>query len=246
MPRIPVVENIMHANEVLAGELRQRLDAAGVYGINLMASPGAGKTSFITGTVNRIKDKINIGYVDGDIETVIDAERIAKLGLPVVQINTGGNCHLDANMLNPALDELPLETLDLMLVENVGNLVCPASFDLGQHRNVALLSVPEGDDKPSKYPVMFRAADLVAITKVDLLPVLDDFSVERARSNVRALANAAPLLELSTRRQDSLGAWLDWLQQQVAEHRSRCARGESLRPRVQPDGAVLHGLATSG
>jgi hydrogenase nickel incorporation protein HypB len=157
MPRIPVVENIMQANQVLAGELRQRLDAAGVFGINLMASPGAGKTSFITGTVKRLKDKLRIGYVDGDIETTIDAERIAELGMPVVQINTGGNCHLDANMLGPALDELPLNDLDLMLVENVGNLVCPANFELGTHLNILIASVPEGDDKPYKYPPCIAA-----------------------------------------------------------------------------------------
>ncbi|MFQ5576896.1 MAG: hydrogenase nickel incorporation protein HypB, partial [Anaerolineae bacterium] len=138
MTTIPVVENILHANEVLAEELRRRLDAAGVFGLNLMASPGAGKTSLITAPINRLKRRLRIGYVDGDIATTVDAERIAALDVPVVQINTGGNCHLDANMLNPALDELPLDALDVILVENVGNLVCPANFQLGTHLNILI------------------------------------------------------------------------------------------------------------
>jgi hydrogenase nickel incorporation protein HypB len=147
-------------------------------------------------------------------------------------------------MVHDALHQLKLDDIDIVFIENVGNLVCPASFDLGQHRNVTLLSVPEGDDKPSKYPVMFRAADMVALTKVDLLPVLDDFSAGRACENVRALANAAPVLELSVRQSESLGAWLDWLDQQVEQHRQCCQRGETSRPRVQPDGARLHALST--
>ena len=210
MPRIPVVENIMHANEILAGELRQRLDAAGVFGINLMASPGAGKTSFITGTVNRLQDKVSIGYVDGDIETVIDAERIANLGLPVVQINTGGNCHLDANMLNPALDELPLDELDLMLVENVGNLVCPANFELGTHLNVLIASVPEGDDKPYKYPPMYRGVDVLILNKIDLLPYIP-FKVDYFLQGVEILNPNLTTFQVSALHGDGMEAWADWL-----------------------------------
>ena len=210
MPRIPIVENIMHANEVLAGELRQRLDAAGVFGINMMASPGAGKTSFITGTVNRIKDKVRIGYVDGDIETVIDAERIANLGLPVVQINTGGNCHLDANMLNPALDELPLDKMDLMLVENVGNLVCPANFELGTHLNVLIASVPEGDDKPYKYPPMYRGVDVLILNKIDLLPYIP-FKVDYFLQGVEILNPGVTTFQVSALHGDGMEAWIDWL-----------------------------------
>ncbi len=210
MPRIPVVENIMHANEVLAGELRQRLDTAGVFGINMMASPGAGKTSFITGTVNRLQDKVSIGYVDGDIETVIDAERIAKLGLPVVQINTGGNCHLDANMLNPALDELPLDKMDLMLVENVGNLVCPANFELGTHLNVLIASVPEGDDKPYKYPPMYRGVDVLILNKIDLLPYIP-FKVDYFLQGVEILNPNVTTFQVSALHGDGMEAWTDWL-----------------------------------
>jgi hydrogenase nickel incorporation protein HypB len=210
MPRIPVVENIMHANQVLAGELRQRLDAAGVFGINLMASPGAGKTSFITGTVNRLQDKVSIGYVDGDIETVIDAERIADLGLPVVQINTGGNCHLDANMLNPALDELPLDKLDLMLVENVGNLVCPANFELGTHLNVLIASVPEGDDKPYKYPPMYRGVDVLILNKIDLLPYIP-FKVDYFLKGVEILNPNLTTFQVSALHGNGMDTWAEWL-----------------------------------
>lgn len=215
MSRIPVVENIMYANEVLAGELRQRLDGAGVFGINLMASPGAGKTTFITGTVDRVKDKINIGYVDGDIETVIDAERIAKLGLPVVQINTGGGCHLDANMLNPALDQLPLDDLDLMLVENVGNLVCPANFDLGTHLNVLIASVPEGDDKPYKYPPMYRGVDVLILNKIDLLPYIP-FKVDYFLKGVEILNPHLTTFQVSALHGEGMDAWAAWLLAQVS------------------------------
>jgi hydrogenase nickel incorporation protein HypB len=152
MPTIPVVQAIMRTNEVLAEEIRRRLDEAGVFGLNLMASPGAGKTTFVEGTIGRLKNRLRLGYVDGDIATVFDAERIAALDVPVVQINTGGDCHLDAAMLGPALDRLPLPDLDLLIVENVGNLICPASFNLGTHLNVLIASLPEGDDKPYKYP----------------------------------------------------------------------------------------------
>jgi len=200
----------MHANQVLAAELRRRLDAAGVFGINLMASPGAGKTTFISGTVNRLKDKIRIGYVDGDIETIIDAQRIADLGLPVVQINTGGNCHLDANMLNPALNELPLEELDLMLVENVGNLVCPANFELGTHLNMLIASVPEGDDKPYKYPPMYRGVDVLILNKIDLLPYIP-FKVDYFLKGVEILNPNLITFQVSALHGDGMAAWTDWL-----------------------------------
>jgi len=210
MPRIPVVENIMHANQVLAGELRRRLDTAGVFGINLMASPGAGKTTFISGTVNRLQDKVRIGYVDGDIETIIDAQRIADLGLPVVQINTGGNCHLDANMLNPALDQLPLADMDLMLVENVGNLVCPANFELGARLSVLIASVPEGDDKPYKYPPMYRGVDVLILNKIDLLPYIP-FKVDYFLKGVEILNPNLTTFQVSALHGDGMDVWADWL-----------------------------------
>ena len=214
MPRIPVVENIMQANQVLAEELRQRLDAPGVFGLNLMASPGAGKTSFITGTINRLQDKARIGYVDGDIETTIDAERIAGLSVPVVQINTGGNCHLDANMLGPALDELPLDELDLILVENVGNLICPANFELGTHLNVLIASVPEGDDKPYKYPPMYRGVNVLILNKIDLLPYIP-FKVDYFLQGVEILNPGLTTFQVSALHGEGMDAWVNWLVEQL-------------------------------
>ncbi|MBN1992039.1 MAG: hydrogenase nickel incorporation protein HypB [Anaerolineae bacterium] len=214
MPRIPVVENIMQANQVLAAELRQRLDAAGVVGLNLMASPGAGKTSFIIGTVNRLQHKARMGYVDGDIETTLDAERIAELGLPVVQINTGGSCHLDANMLGPALNELPLDELDLMLVENVGNLICPANFELGTHLNVLIASVPEGDDKPYKYPPMYRGVDVLILNKIDLLPYIP-FKVDYFLRGVEILNPQLTTFQVSALHGDGMDEWANWLAAQL-------------------------------
>jgi hydrogenase nickel incorporation protein HypB len=214
MPRIPIVESIMHANEVLAEELRQRLDAAGVFAMNLMASPGAGKTTVITGMINRLKNRLRIGYVDGDIETTVDAERIASLGVPVVQINTGGNCHLDANMLGPALDKLPLAELDLLLVENVGNLICPANFELGTHLNVLIASIPEGDDKPYKYPPMYRGVDVLILNKIDLLPYIP-FKVDYFLQGVEILNPGLTTFQVSALHGDGMDEWAAWLVEQL-------------------------------
>lgn len=216
MTTIPVVENILHANEVLAEELRRRLDAAGVFGLNLMASPGAGKTSLITATINRLKRRLRIGYVDGDIATTVDAERIAALDVPVVQINTGGNCHLDANMLNPALDELPLDALDVILVENVGNLVCPANFQLGTHLNILIASVPEGDDKPYKYPPMYRGVDVLILNKIDLLPYIP-FKTDYFLQGVEILNPGLTTFQVSALHGDGIDAWTGWLMAQLAQ-----------------------------
>ncbi|OQY47887.1 MAG: hydrogenase accessory protein HypB [Anaerolineaceae bacterium 4572_78] len=171
MTRIPIVEHIMEANTTLAMELNERLNAANVFAVNIMASPGAGKTTFIKSTISLLKDTKRIGYIDGDIATTIDSEKVAELGIPVVQINTGGGCHLDSNMISPALDKLPLNDLDLIIIENVGNLICPANFNLGTHLNILLASIPEGDDKPYKYPPMYRGVDVLVLNKIDLLPI---------------------------------------------------------------------------
>jgi hydrogenase nickel incorporation protein HypB len=215
---IPVVEQILFANNTLAEDLRRKLDAAGVFGINVMASPGAGKTTVITGTVERLLNRLKIGYVDGDIATSMDAERIAALDVPVVQINTGGNCHLDANMLAPAVDKLPLDDIDLMIVENVGNLICPANFQLGTHINVLVASVPEGDDKPYKYPTMYRGVDVLILNKVDLLPYIP-FDVERFKHGVRVLSPNLKTFEVSGLHGDGMDAWVNWLAEQVAGDR---------------------------
>jgi hydrogenase nickel incorporation protein HypB len=158
-----------------------------------------------------------------------------------VQSSTGNACHLDATMVHDAVHDLPLAGLDVLFIENVGNLVCPASFDLGQHRNVTLLSVPEGDDKPAKYPVMFRAADLSLVTKTDLLAYITEFSLERARASLRQIGFAGETIELTSRGGAGFDAWLEWLDREVAAQRERTRRGETARPRVQPDGASLHG-----
>ncbi len=212
MAQIPVVENILHANQVLADELRQRLDTAGVYGINLMASPGAGKTTFTTSTINRLKERLQIGYVDGDIASTVDAEKVATSGVPVVQINTGGNCHLDANMLNPALDQLPLDTLDVLLVENVGNLVCPANFQLGTHLNVLIASIPEGDDKPYKYPTMYRGVDVLILNKIDLLPYIP-FKLDYFWQGVEILNPGLTTFQVSALHDEGMDEWIEWLMQ---------------------------------
>jgi hydrogenase nickel incorporation protein HypB len=212
---VSVVENIMSANDRLAASNRERLDAAGVFAINLMASPGAGKTSLITRTVEALRDDIAIGAVDGDVATTLDADRIAASGVPAVQINTGGTCHLDAMMLQEALPQLPLEELDLLIVENVGNLVCPATFDLGVHRSVLIASVPEGDDKPYKYPVMYRGVDVVILNKIDVLDAFD-FDVDYFRRGVEALNPGLKFFSLSCKTAEGMEAWLNWLRREIA------------------------------
>lgn len=212
--RVSVVENILNANDKLAASNRERLDNAGVFAINLMASPGAGKTSLITRTVEALRDDFRIGAVDGDIATTLDADRIAALGIPAVQVNTGGACHLDAVMLQEALPQLPLEELDLLIVENVGNLVCPASFELGVHRKVLIASVPEGDDKPYKYPVMYRGVDAVILNKTDVLDAFD-FDVDYFRRGVEALNPGLRFLPVSCKTGEGLEAWLNWLREEI-------------------------------
>jgi hydrogenase nickel incorporation protein HypB len=212
---IPVVEQILSANDQLAATVRTRLDEAGVYAINLMASPGAGKTSLILRTVEALKDEMRIAAVDGDVAEV-DVERIATTGVPVTLINTGGSCHLDANMMLTALPDVPLDEIDLLLVENVGNLICPASFALGTHANVVIASVPEGDDKPYKYPAMFRGADVLLLNKMDVL-AYEEFDVDYFRRGVETLNPGLAFFPVSCKTGEGLGAWLDWLRARVRE-----------------------------
>ena len=208
---VAVLTSILRENDELAAHNREHLSAHGVLAINLMSSPGSGKTSLIEATIDAIGSRLRIAAIEGDIETENDAVRIRAKGIPAVQITTGQTCHLDAHMVHDALHALDLSAVDLLFIENVGNLVCPASFDLGQHANVTLLSVTEGDDKPAKYPAMFRKSDLVLLSKADLLGVLDDFDPAKAERNLRALANGAPLMSVSSRRRDTLAPWLAWL-----------------------------------
>ncbi|MEZ5652345.1 MAG: hydrogenase nickel incorporation protein HypB [Burkholderiaceae bacterium] len=231
---IEVLTGLLAANDQAAAHNRAHLDAHGVLAVNLMSSPGSGKTALLETTIEQLAPRWRIAVIEGDLETENDAERIRAKGVPAVQITTGTACHLDAHMVHDALHALELDHLDLLFIENVGNLVCPAGFDLGHHANVALLSVTEGDDKPAKYPVMFRAADLMLITKADLLEVLDDFSPARAERHLRELANGARTLTLSARRPDSLAPWIAWLEAMLVARRA----GVMLRPRMQPGGVA--------
>ncbi len=236
---ISVLKNLMRENDHIATHNREHFDQHNVLAINLMSSPGSGKTALLETTIQQLKKQFRIAVIEGDLETENDAERIRNQGVAAIQITTGSACHLDAQMVHDALHNLPLVNLDIVFIENVGNLICPASFDLGQHLNVTLLSVTEGDDKPSKYPVMFRAADLMLLTKTDLLDVLDDFDTGRAEHNLRQLASSAPVFELSARRGDGIENWIDWLSQQFEAQVARIKKGESLKPAIQRDGAQL-------
>lgn len=218
-PVIHVLQKLLAANDEEAAHNRVHLDRHGILAINLMSSPGAGKTALLEATIDALGSDYRIAVIEGDLETENDAARIRAHGVPAVQITTGSACHLDAHMVHGALHELPLHDIDLLFIENVGNLVCPASFDLGQHRNVVLLSVTEGDDKPAKYPVMFRAADLVVLSKADLLDVLDDFEPLRAEAALRALGRDTPLIRAAARRSQALQPWISWLRCELALHR---------------------------
>jgi hydrogenase nickel incorporation protein HypB len=213
--RVHVVERILGANDRLAVENRRVLDQGEVLALNLMASPGAGKTSLIERTVVALSGRLRLAVVDGDVASSLDAERAAAAGATAVQINTGGECHLDAVMLRDALEELTLEEIDLLLVENVGNLICPASFQLGTHKSVLIASVPEGDDKPYKYPAMYRDVDALVINKIDLLPYVD-FDMEYFRSGVEALSPGLVTFPISCRTEEGLDRWLSWLESLAA------------------------------
>lgn len=216
--RIPVVENILSANDRMAERNRLLLDQAGVYSINIMASPGAGKTSLILRTLASLNGRLKLGVVEGDLASSIDAEKAAAAGLPAVQINTGGECHLDAAMLADALPSLPLSEIDLVLVENVGNLVCPANFQIGTHLNVLVASIPEGDDKPYKYPGMYRGMQVLIINKIDLLPYVR-FDMEYFQRGVEVLNPGVVTFALSSITGEGVDAWTDWLVEQVMNHR---------------------------
>ena len=212
---IEVLQDLLSANNQVAAHNREHFDQYGVLAINLMSSPGAGKTALLEATIVALRDRYRIAVIEGDLETDNDAARIRAHGVPAIQITTGTACHLDAHLVHRALHDLSLVNLDLLFIENVGNLVCPASFDLGQHRNVTLLSVTEGDDKPSKYPVIFRASDLVVLSKTDLLGVLEDFDPERAAHALRALGRDIPMIRTAARRTPAIGPWLAWLAREL-------------------------------
>lgn len=225
---VTVLHSLLDENDHTAKHNREHFNGHNVLAINLMSSPGAGKTALLEATIKALKadasSNLSIAVIEGDLETENDAERIRRQGVEAIQIATGSACHLDAHMIHQALHSLKLDGLDIVFIENVGNLVCPASFDLGQHLNVTLLSVPEGDDKPAKYPVMFRSADLVLISKSDLLPVLDDFNPENAKQYLHDIASDAPVLELSAKNRSGMQQWLDWLFDQIEKQKAYLAQ----------------------
>ncbi|ALG66547.1 hydrogenase nickel incorporation protein HypB [Beggiatoa leptomitoformis] len=237
---VTVLQNLLAENDHQALHNREYFDEHAVLVINLMSSPGSGKTALLENTIEALKDSLRIAVIEGDLETENDAERIRQKGVPAVQIVTGTACHLDAHLVHQAVHQLDLDNLDILFIENVGNLVCPASFDLGHHRNVTLLSVTEGDDKPLKYPVMFRASDAMLLTKVDLLPFLDDFDPQKAERNLRQLANYAPFLPLSAKKGLGMQAWIAWLRHELHVQRERLKTGRTARPAIQADGARIH------
>jgi len=222
--QVAVVEQILSANDEIALGNRRLLDQLGVVAINLMASPGAGKTSLILRTIDALKGWLRVGVIEGDLAGHIDADRVAATGTPVIQINTGGGCHLDAMQVQGALHQLPLDQIDLLFIENVGNLVCPAGFALGERLNVMIAHVPEGDDKPIKYPGIYTVVDALVLNKVDLMPYLD-FDLDAFRTAVRALNAGAPIFEVSCKSGDGLEEWVEWLAVSVQSIRQGTGTG---------------------
>jgi len=215
---IKILKNILNANEQMAVSNKELLHRHDIYTINIMATPGAGKTSFIIETIRRLKNKISIGIVEGDVASSVDSEAVSKEGVPVIQINTGGECHLEANMINNALNNLPLSDINLLFIENVGNLVCPASFDLGEDLKILISSTPEGDDKPLKYPFMFHIANVVVINKIDLLPYLK-FNMDSFKQNITSINNRIDFFPISCTTGEGFDTWINWLTSRVT-HKS--------------------------
>lgn len=221
---LTIREDILGANTEKARRNQSLLDKHGILAINVMSSPGAGKTSLILQTIKRLKPKTRVAVIEGDIASRIDADKVHEQGALVVQINTAGGCHLDANMIENALNNLPLEEVDLLLIENVGNLICPAEFDLGEHKKVMLLSLPEGDDKPYKYPLMFTETNVVLLNKIDLLPYLD-FNTTAFNQAVTGLNPKVKIFPVSCKADDGLEAWFSWLEGEIEQMKTTSTHG---------------------
>lgn len=222
MSRLKILKNVLDANDTVAAAIRADLSRRGLPCLNFISSPGAGKTALLERLIADLTGELRFGVVEGDVATANDAERIARAGAPVVQVNTeayGGDCHLNAGVVRAALDELPLDEVDLVVIENVGNLICPCSFDLGEDAKVLLLSVAEGADKPLKYPLSFRSAGAIAITKTDAAPFLGE-EPERYAENARAAAPGVPIFQLSAKSGDGVAAFAGWLRALVAAKRT--------------------------
>ncbi len=225
---VMVLENLLSENDRVADHVRAHLDERGILAVNLMSSPGSGKTSLLEAMIEALPPGLGVAVVEGDLETENDADRIRRHGVRAVQITTGVTCHLDATMVHDALHDLPLDGVDLLFIENVGNLVCPADFDVGQHLDVVLLSVTEGDDKPDKYPVIFRGADMVLLTKTDLLPHIEEFDPARARRSIGRVRGSGPILEVSAKTGQGLDAWLAWLLVNLRAQREAVAQSPAV------------------
>ena len=217
--KVKVLQDILGANETIAQRNRDLLDKHGILTINIMSSPGAGKTSLILQTIARLKEKTRLAVIEGDVASTVDADKVSQQRIPVVQINTAGGCHLDANMTESALNNLLLDEIDLLLIENVGNLICPAAFALGENKRVMILSLPEGDDKPYKYPTMFTEADVVLLNKMDLLPYLD-FDIAAFNKVVTGLNPAAEIFPVSCKTGDGLDRWFSWLEAELTRQKA--------------------------
>ncbi len=214
MAQIKVVKNILDANNRIANENRKLFDEKNIFVINLMSSPGAGKTSFLMKIIPEVKKKYKVGVIEGDIQNTYDAEQISKLNVPVVQINTGGACHIDGNMVKEALPDLPLDEIDILIVENVGNLVCPAEFNIGEDLKIMMLSVTEGDDKPLKYPLMFHVSNAMIINKIDLLPYVD-FNIEKAINDALKVNQKLSIFKVSCKTGEGLSDFINWLYEKI-------------------------------
>ena len=223
MEKVKVIEikkSVFAENDKDAGELRKELKAKGVYLLNLMSSPGSGKTTTLVRTINRIKDKVRVGVMEADIDSDVDAVRIKEAtGVSTIQLHTGGMCHLDAEMTRQGLDNVALSNFDLVILENVGNLVCPAEFDTGAVRNAMILSVPEGDDKPLKYPLMFSVCDLVLINKIDVMPYFD-FDLERCKEYIHQRNPKAQVITISAKTGEGIDVFAEWLIKEINSWKS--------------------------
>jgi hydrogenase nickel incorporation protein HypB len=217
---ITVGEDILGANEEKAKANKKLLDSHRVMTINIMSSPGAGKTSLIMSTINHLKDKVRIAVIEGDVASSVDADKINEEGIPVIQINTAGGCHLDANMVERALNGLPLEEADLLFIENVGNLICPNAFALGEDQRIMISSMPEGHDKPQKYPAMFADTDIVLLNKIDLEPYLD-FDTDTFKKTVTGLNPDVTIFPVSCKTGEGMDAWFSWLESVVKDKKSK-------------------------
>ena len=217
---ITIAEDILGANEEKAKKNQSRLDKQGILAVNIMSSPGAGKTSLILNTINRLKAKVRIAVIEGDVASTVDAEKVQEHGVAVVQINTAGGCHLDANMIENALNNLPLEDTDLLLIENVGNLICPVEFALGEHRRVMILSLPEGDDKPYKYPAMFADTNVVLLNKIDLQPYLN-FNIDAFQKTVTGINPKVRIFPISCQTGEGLETWFSWLEAEIKDKKNQ-------------------------